>query len=210
MDRLAFIDQTANTWTEVLRGAPFTAPNGVQYPGNWLDLTSPQEQAAIGLKVVSPANPPAAGYRITARARTLMGGLPVEVNTVEAIPVAELAAQLQAAVRARRWASETGGSTFNGQAIATDEKAQAKIAGLIALFDRDPEMAASDFEAQPGVWISLDQEQAVAVGVKIGRHVQAAFSRSKVLCLAIAEAEAAQDRAALLALWADIETGWPS
>lgn len=113
-------------------------------------------------------------------------------------------ARLQA-IRARRWLAEIGGTTVNGIPIRTDEGSQNKISGAIALFDKDPTLAVIDFEAQPNQWVALDAATMTAIGVAVGRHIQACFSRAKQLSdLAIA----AIDAAALDAI--DIEAGWPA
>ena len=38
--------------------APFTTPDGTQYPSNWLRLASPEERAAIGIQEVADPPPP--------------------------------------------------------------------------------------------------------------------------------------------------------
>jgi hypothetical protein len=112
--------------------------------------------------------------------------------------------QLAQAVRARRWQAETGGILVGGAPIRTDDGSQAKIGGAVALFDNDPTLAAIDWEAQPGVWVTLDEQTMRAIGVAVGRHVQACFSRARTLIEAIA---GASDLAALEAI--DIDSGWP-
>lgn len=109
------------------------------------------------------------------------------------------------AVREKRWEVETGGTLVNGIPIRTDLGSQGKIADAIALVERDPEMTAVDFEAQPGVWVSLDQPTLTAIGIAVGRHVQAAYTRSRSLHEAIAAAETIEALDAI-----DINAGWPS
>jgi hypothetical protein len=126
------------------------------------------------------------------------------VQTATDINLDELKADLQAQVRDLRWQHETGGITVGGVPIRTDEKSQAKIAGAVSLFDNDATLLSVAWEAQPGLFADLDEATVRAVGVAVGRHIQACFSRSKELC----EAIAAADRDTLLAL--DITEGWPS
>lgn len=123
-------------------------------------------------------------------------------RTADELTAARLAKQDE--IRARRWQAENAGTTFNGVSVATDEKSQNKIAGAVALFEKDPTLTNIDFEAQPGLWIAIDQATTDALGVLVGRHVQACFSRSKTLIEACANASWAE----LAAL--DIDTGWPS
>lgn len=114
-------------------------------------------------------------------------------------------AELLEAVRAKRWAVETGGVAIApGTVVRSDEGSQSKIAGAVQLFGTDPTLDTIDWEAQPGVWTTIDREAITAIGIAVGRHVQAAFSRSRALHDAIA---AAPDIETLEAI--DIETGWP-
>lgn len=76
----------------------------------------------------------------------------------------------------RRWELETGGITVAGAQIRTDEQSQANITGGVSLMAADPELAAIDWEAMPGQWVSLDREAMAAIGVAVGRHVQRCFS----------------------------------
>lgn len=118
---------------------------------------------------------------------------------------AEAKARKQAELRERRWMAEIGGTVIGGIPIRTDESSQNKIDGAISLFEKDPTLEVIDFEAQPGLWVELDRPAMTAIGVGVGRHIQACFSIQKPLSLAI---EAAQSFADLAAI--DIEAGWPS
>lgn len=108
------------------------------------------------------------------------------------------------AIRSERWTREESGTTVNGLPIKTDDESQRKIAGAVQLFDKDPTLTAIDFEAQPGVWVTLNKAQMEAIGVAAGRHVQACFTQSKALMTAVS---AAGTHAALDAI--DIGAGWP-
>ncbi|WP_374569696.1 hypothetical protein [Phenylobacterium sp.] len=88
MPRYAFVDTVANTAFEV-RGA-FTAPDGRNYPRNWLALSSAQQRAAIGLKVITPAGEPVVGKREKGKVLVVIGGAPIEQLLTEDIPIAEL------------------------------------------------------------------------------------------------------------------------
>jgi leucyl aminopeptidase len=61
-----------------------------------------------------------------------------------------------------------------------------------------------DFEALPNQWVALDAATMTAIGVAVGRHIQACFSRAKALADEVA---AASDAAALDAI--NIDVGWP-
>ncbi len=107
-------------------------------------------------------------------------------------------------LRNLRWQKSVGGMTFNGMAIRTDDASQAKIAGLVALFEKAPGLATSDFEAQPNVWVTFDQATANALGVAVGLHVQACFSNQRTLAALIDAAGSFADLEEI-----DIAAGWP-
>lgn len=89
------------------------------------------------------------------------------------------AAELIAYASGYRWHVETGGIVVEGAPIRTDERSQQKIAGAVQLIDKDPTLTVIDFEAQPGVWIALDAAAMTAIGLAVGRHIQACFSTLK-------------------------------
>lgn len=106
----------------------------------------------------------------------------------------------------KRWEVETGGIVAMGVSVRTDEIGQSKLTGALALFDNDPTLTSVDWEAQPGVWVTLDGPTVAGLGVLVGRHVQACFSRARVVGEAIL---AATTHDAMDAAIAEIETGWP-
>ena len=125
--------------------------------------------------------------------------------TITDFTFAELKAAKLQALADRRWEAETGGVMVGGALIRTDATSQGKITGAVSLFQADPTLAAIDWEAQPGVFVALDAATMTAIGIAVGRHVQACFSHAKAFSLAI---DAAADIAALDAI--DINQGWPS
>lgn len=104
-----------------------------------------------------------------------------------------------------RWEHETSGVLLDGAHIRTDPVSQAKLTGAVTLARSDPELVAFDWEAQPGNWVTLDGSSIVAIGIAVGRHVQACFSRARSLAQAIASAETHEALDAI-----DIRSGWPS
>lgn len=131
-----------------------------------------------------------------------------KVTDLDPAQVAELLearkAEMREAVRAQRWQVETSGVNIGGVIVQSGETSQAKIQGANLLFELDPSLAAVDWEAQPGVWTSVDRDTVRMMGVLIGRHVQACFSHARALHEAIG---AAPDHAALDAI--NIYQGWP-
>lgn len=111
---------------------------------------------------------------------------------------------MQDAIRSRRQQAELSGAVVGGVPVRSDEGSQRKIAGAVQLFEKDGTLTAIDFEAQPGIWVTLDQATMEAIGVAVGRHIQACFSNARALSEAV---DAAEDNDALDLI--DMEAGWP-
>ncbi|CAH1657239.1 conserved hypothetical protein [Hyphomicrobiales bacterium] len=161
-------------------------------------------RADFGVYPVAPTPVPA-GKRVVGTTAGYVAGELVEMHTLEDIPLDEMKADKLTALAQRRWEAETGGITVAGALIRTDATSQAKITGAVSLFQADPTLTSIDWEAQPGVFVALDAATMTAIGIAVGRHVQACFSRGRVLSEAIT---AAITLAALDAI--DINQGWPS
>lgn len=189
---------------EIALGEGFTDASGLQHPANWNEAWSPQEKVAKGLRIIQEPEEPAPGTRRVETVLQVVDGHPVRVPTDEPIPLAEQKAAKLQAVRDRRWIAENAGVTVNGALIRTDERTQQKVTGALELFRQNGELPPLDWEAQTNVYITLDQPTLAAIGVAMGMHVQACFSRSRELCEAITAAADAEDLAAI-----DIEAGWP-
>lgn len=127
----------------------------------------------------------------------------VERYTVASKSLDDRKTEMQAAIRAKRWEIETGGISFGGATIRTDEVSQAKLNGAVALFDKDPTLTGIDWEAAPGVWTQVSKDAVTAIGIAVGRHVQACFSRSRELSEAVAAAKSHQALSAI-----NIADGW--
>jgi len=163
-------------------------PTGLKiYPGDWFDVPG---------RRISPA---VAGWESDDGYSLVEHVAP----TPEPPTLADLRAEKLAALAEKRWEVETGGVQFQGSVVRTDATSQAKITGAVSLFQNDPSLQAIDFEVQPGEWITLDALAMKAIGIAAGRHVQACFSRARVLSDQIL---AAEDAAALAAI--DLDEGW--
>lgn len=185
----------------------------VRYPLAIEQLWSAAELAAIGLCEPAPAEDIPDDKISTGRTVERVEGVVRFVNTLINKPTPTLNERREEALTLlaqKRWEMETGGVMLDlggvDVPIRTDEVGQAKITGAIALFDNDPTMTSVDWEAQPGIWATLDAGTIRAVGVAVGRHIQACFSRARVISEAI---QTAGTHAAMDTAIAEIETGWP-
>lgn len=160
------------------------------------------------LPVDEAGDPPAydaARQELGGQIETVTGGRVVYSWELRTLTIAQRRERLHALIRARRKEVEAGGIVVDGAPIRTDETSQAKIAGAISLFDKDPTLVTIDWEAAPGIWVALDKTTVETIGVAVGRHVQAAFSQARALGEAV---EAASTHAALDAV--DVNEGWSS
>lgn len=198
-----FANMNTDPPTELLAGEGFTIGE-FNYGPATLTAWSAEELAEIGVLEIGEPSAVPAGSRKIGETLVVVDDAPVLQLELETVPLADLKAEAVAHVRTKRWTVETGGVSVAGQTINTDENGQAKLTGAVMLFDKDPTLAAVDWEAQPGVWVTIDQATAEALGVAVGRHVQACFTHARQLSEAIASAT---DAAALSAI--DINAGWP-
>jgi len=106
--------------------------------------------------------------------------------------------------RAERWEAEQCGLEFQGHTICTDEKSQGRVAAMVTTILADPDLASVDFEAQPGEWVTLDRDDALALGKLVSGHVQACFSHCRAMHDQIEGCETVAD------VWGvNIRSGWP-
>jgi len=178
---------------------------GVQYVRDIYTAWTAQELAAIGVYQIQESDVPQ-WKAVTSSSLTFENGIVVRENILSDIPVVDRQAQMCEMVRARRYAIETAGVAVQGGAVLiTDRDSQAKITGAVALFENDQTLASIDWEAQPGVWVSVDREAMLGIGVAVGRHVQQCYSHSRQLIESIT---AASSHAELDMI--DIAAGWPA
>lgn len=102
----------------------------------------------------------------------------------------------------KRWQIETGGISVSGAEIRTDEKSQNRVSGAALLALSDPELGTIDWEAMPGEWVTVDKADMIAIGIAVGRHVQACFTALKAV--------QAEIDAGTITTTAEIDqAGWP-
>ncbi len=118
--------------------------------------------------------------------------------TLEEIRTAKLAS-----LAAYRWQRETAGITVGGVVIKTDRESQSLLNGALKLFDLDPVLGGIDWKGE-NRWVLVNKATLEAVGLAVGAHVQACFTREKVHAEAI---EALTTAEAIEAY--DFTTGWP-
>ena len=188
----------------VLPGGGEDASDVRVYP-LFVENLGPGVRALRGFVEVVEADPPTDAH-VVGRSVEDVDGVPTRAWQIEAFTLDELKAARIQAVRDLRATKEVGGIVVGGTPIRTDEKSQAKLNGAVSLFALDPaKTQVNNWEAVPGVFVTLQRAQIEAIGLAVGAHIQACFDRSADLCRAISEAE---DAAAVSAI--DITAGWPA
>lgn len=190
-------------WTEI--AGAFTNDEG-SFPPGWAEGVSGKERALAGVAEIAETNTdPKSHQRLIGVELADVGGVPMRAGIYEDLTLAERQAVFQNQVRQARWQHEQGGFTTPAGRARSDDATQSKITGALVMFDTDPDLKTLDWELAPGVWASATQADVAAMGVLVGQHVQACFTRSRQLCEA---AQAATKHADLTAL--DLTAGWPS
>jgi hypothetical protein len=177
----------------------------VQYVRDIYSAWSINDLASICVYPITE-NPIPRWKAVVSSSLSFVNGSVIRENVLSDISVADRQAQMCEMVRERRYSAETGGITVQGGAtLITDRDSQAKITWAVALFENDQTLIDIDWEAQPGVWVSVDREAMLGIGVAVGRHVQQCYSHSRQLIESIM---AASSHAELDAI--DISVGWPA
>lgn len=169
----------------VMLDRPF-ARAGVNYPENWLRLSTEQDRAALGL---TPAPEPddfdGRWYVAPGQWRSLA--------EVKAVKHAELAAL--------RYARETAGLPLMG--LRTDRESQALLTGAALAATLDDGYTV-DWKTENG-WMTLGAAHLLAAAHAVRAHVQACFSNERAHAQAI---DALTTPEAVEAY--DLSSGWPA
>lgn len=188
-------------WTPVI-GA-FVAGD-LQYPGNWLELASPEDREALGIFEILPPDSAPAGTAPLTLAIVDHGGTPKYQHQVEVIELADAKATALAELAAARWIAT---QTFTYDGIETQaDGAIAVLTGILTL-RRELEIpveATTAFKLGDGEFRSWDRDGLVAFGAAVSVHIQTCFG---IEALATAEIMAAATAANALAIPASI--AWP-
>lgn len=108
-----------------------------------------------------------------------LGSQPTQAQLDSALlPVSKIV-QKQA-IASSRYTAETAGITVNGAIIRTDRESQATLTGAWVVVQQNP-IALIDWKAETG-WVQIDRATVEALCSAVGAHVQAQFTRERLLC----------------------------
>lgn len=200
---MAFAHLMNGHWSEIA-GAFSTDIGG--YPPGWAEGSAHEERAAAGVhEIVEAVTEPLAHQRLLGVELVDVGGEPTRRSVFEDLTLQEHQAAMLAAIRDRRWTHEQAGFIGPAGPVRTDDKTQSKLTGALVMFGRDTSLSTLDWELAPGVWATVTEADVAGMGVLVGQHVQACFTRSRELSEAVL---AAGTHAGLNAI--DITAGWPA
>ncbi|QII29544.1 DUF4376 domain-containing protein [Stenotrophomonas maltophilia] len=103
------------------------------------------------------------------------GNTPLPVVPVKSL--AEVKADLLAAVTAERWNRETGGITIAGVQVGTALDDQNRLSGVLSAIQLGG-LESVDFKAQSG-WVQLTAPELQGIALAISAHVQACFTAER-------------------------------
>ncbi len=105
---------------------------------------------------------------------------------IEDVPLTgdALKSALKAYAASKRYQVETGGMTAMGTPVPTDRETQSKLTGAVLGFQSGALVGAIDWKASSG-WLTLDQATVTALASAVAAHVQAAFSKEKLISVDI-------------------------
>lgn len=190
MSHLVYLAATAERATRAMLG---------------LGADAPLPDGVLPLFLDQPSHDPLTHEAADTGATEVRGQAAFAVFAVVERPLERVRADLLAAVATRRWAVETGGIALaNGATIKTDAESQAKLTGAKVFSDLNPD-GVIDWKGESG-WVQIDRATLTAFAQAVGAHVQACFTRERVL----AEQIAAAQTLAELPTPADIAAGWPT
>ena len=112
-------------------------------------------------------------------------------------------AQRKAELAAIRFEHETAGIAINGVSVETNRDSQAMINGAWSSAQINPSILI-DWKGADGTWVQIDAATITGIAMAVSAHVQACFSRERVLSDLI---DAATDVAEVDAV--DLTVGWP-
>ena len=99
--------------------------------------------------------------------------------------------------RVKRKAVEVGGIYVGGTYISSSIESQNRIANMVSFLESSPETLEINYQVRPDEWVVISREQAKAIGVALGQHVQDCFNWCKSTNDQVAEIETLEDAGAV-------------
>ena len=144
--------------------------NGILYPSNFIQLSTPEEKQAIGLVEIVEQPRPDDRYGYVQEDPENPGQW---IFTPFASDV--LKQRLSDYIAQKRYAKEVGGVTVNDSKVATDRESQSKIAGAYIYVQANPNEIIN-WKQPDGTFVSLDATTVESLANAVGAFVQQCFT----------------------------------
>jgi hypothetical protein len=163
-------------------------PSGdpVPLPLNWehvssLDALEPKDLAKLGWKPAVDQPPDFdPEWEICRRTGwTVKSDKVVAEYVIEPISLDQIKAAARARAALRRWQAEIDGIEVMGVRVDTGRESQAMLAGANLLATMYPDMTI-DWKTDDG-WVQLSAAQIIGLSSAVGLHVQACFTRERMI-----------------------------
>ncbi|MCZ4341509.1 DUF4376 domain-containing protein [Sphingomonadaceae bacterium G21617-S1] len=196
---MAYALKRGDTWVEVAGG--FKAMklvndvwDEVSLPSNWLELSTEEDRAELGLfEIEEPDHAPAS---VRVLGSVIEGDdRPQRVWQTEPIPLGDLRAQAVARIAARRWDRQQS-MLWNGNTVPSDDTTLGRIMATVKLAElqgKEPGDVVAHWKFSPGALTPVTLAQAIGYGVAIGAHLQALFQREAELAAVVLAPGASAD-----------------
>lgn len=103
-------------------------------------------------------------------------------------PAPPTKAQLLAHLANYRWAVETGGITFEGVTVATDDRSKTMIMGARVAAMANPDHVVN-WKMPDGSWVPLDAAMITAISDAVLNHVNSCFEKEAMVAAMIEEGD---------------------
>lgn len=182
----------------VVTDMPFSY-NGIQYPANWIRLSSPADRAALGM--VELPDPPRVDerfYYVNSDGTVTQKPMPVCRNVIKT--------QLASV----RWSHESEGIIYNNVVFATDEQSRVNYIGALLQAQNNPGYttvwkAKTDSDPSDTVFVTLDANSLFYITGSGIDYISKCFVNEESIRVQI---DSSLDLNELLAI--DLESGWPT
>lgn len=105
----------------------------------------------------------------------------------------QLKQELNRRSRVKRQSVEVGGIYVGGTYISSSIESQNRIANMVAFLETSPETLEINYQIRPDEWAVISRDQAKAIGVALGQHVQECFNWCKSINDQVAAIETLED-----------------
>jgi hypothetical protein len=167
--------------------APYTGPDGTQYPPRWFVGLTVAEREAHGLiEVPDPAPVDERFY--------------YDASTPK--PIGQIQQRLKMDLGMIRWSKELAGITYANNTYSTDM--QSRLAYMIAVQQAATNNTYSTIWKTRSKFVNLSGADIIAINTAAAKHVDDCFTNEAAICVDIDAADTLEELQSI-----DLNEGWP-